>query len=418
MEKNGPKVSQLPPIMNDLMFQRSCVAYVGAGFSMAGGMPGWRGLLDNLIDHGSQWLPEENLAHVREAVKSGDLPMAASLLRTMLSAAQINDCLNYTFGTSAFQRANSAQRKHMGERMEMLVRAGWAGIVTTNYDRLIEHALWKLTKGAEWLADVQIDGDASRFCEVLVGAREYRVFYVKLHGSITGAQVVLSTEEYDEVYLRSPQVSTFLQALMLQYHIVFIGCSLEDEVVRIRRKLTADFKGLIPTAYAIMPKNARNEARSRFLKGAASIEPIWYDAPDDDEEHRGLDDLLEQFARIPQPPEDFRSLLRFRKLSDRFNRVSDTNKKLLAYIASQTNRSAEFGDLMDEVTNNAELRASTAHPESELKYRLLFLAAIGLLWEDGIPGDKPKKFLIPTALSDETLRSYGVKPTEAPPSSE
>lgn len=410
-----PALPILPSVMTDLMLQRSCVAFVGAGFSMACGMPGWEGLMRILVNYGAQWLPSGTFGQVEELLDAKDLPMAAALLREIMAPAQINDCLNDTFGPAALQRATSTQQRRMRTRMKSLVDSGWAGIVTTNFDALIEQALWKQADGADWLSDIQIDGDPSRLCEVLVRAREDRLFYVKLHGSLSGSGIVLSTEEYDRAYLRSPQVSTFLQALMLQYHLVFIGCSLEDELVRIRRKLTGDFGGLIPRAFAIMPRTSRNEARMKFLRMSASIDPIWYSA--DDPEHSGVDEMLAAFSKLPKPPEDFRNLLRFRSLADRFAHVTIRNKRLLAYIATQPERSVDLKYLLQEVAEDALLRedVSTGDIEDELRHRLLFLMAIGLLWEEKTPNKT--KFAVPKGLSDDLLRKHGAVPPKGSSSS-
>jgi hypothetical protein len=190
---------------------------------------------------------------------------------------------------------------------------------------------------------------------------------------------------------------------MLQYHLVFIGCSLEDEIIRIRRKLVADFRSSIPTAYAILPKSPLNEARSRFLASAALIEPIWYDAAAGDREHRALDDLLDQFGNI-RLPEDIRSLMRFRKLSDRLARISPRNKRLLAYIATQNGRSIDLRALTDELQYNQELREKICSNEleDEIKHRLLYLMAIGLLWENET--NQGPVFTIPTGLSNDDIQ--------------
>ena len=60
---------------------------------------------------------------------------------------------------------------------------------------------------------------------------------------------------------------------MLRYHIVFVGCSLEDEILRIRRKLCFDFSSRIPTAYALLPESENNVAESMVEGYAAGGTP-------------------------------------------------------------------------------------------------------------------------------------------------
>jgi hypothetical protein len=402
----------LPPILRTLMLHGNCVAYVGAGFSMAAGMPGWAELLAKLVEHLEQYGPEANLAHARQALTLKDLPMAANIIRNLMNRAQINKSLNDVFGMAAFHRATHTQKEQMNERLKKLLGGKWAGIVTTNYDLLIEQAFLK-DPDTSWHPDIQIDGDASRFSEVLVRAQDAQTFFVKLHGSITGQDLVLTTEEYDNAYLRTPQISTFLQALMLQYHLIFIGCSLEDEIVRIRRRLNKDFRGSIPAAYALMPKNPQNETKSLFLTTAANIQPIWYPSTAEDKDHKGLDDLLGQFASI-DVAEDIRNLIRFPNLNDRFSRVSPTNKKLLGHIAEKNTRSIDLTTLIDEIQFDQKLRDKIGlrgDLEEEVKYRLLFLMAIGLLSQR--KSSAGPIFTIPTRLTDKELRNRGISFTSA-----
>jgi hypothetical protein len=373
-----------PNILGELMYDKRCVAYVGAGFSRACGMPDWHGLLEKLIEMGARWLSEESVAPARSALNVRDLPMAASMVKEILTPSLVNECLNETFGSVAYARAGHEAQEQMSARMSDLVRASWAGIITTNYDYLIERALAEATAGTEWRDDIQIHGDATRLAEALIAPGQERLFFAKLHGSLAGPSVVLTTEEYDEVYLRSPQISIFLQAVMLQYHVVFIGCSLEDEVVRLRRRLSGDFGGHIPLAYALLPGDAgdrSNQARANFLKKQARIDVIWFHR---DDRFLGLDAFLKYLADLPKHPEDIRSLLRFRRYDDRLSRMTPRNKRLLDFFSSQPESSLTLNDLLTKMQGDPNLKSSLSGDDSledELKYRLLYLTAVGMLKE-------------------------------------
>jgi hypothetical protein len=386
---------QPPPILPELMFDKRCVAYVGAGFSRACGMPDWWGLVERLIAYGEQWLAPERLLPARAALDSTNLPMAASLVKEILTPSLINECLSETFGSVGFSRADIEARRRMTYRMYDLVRATWAGIVTTNYDNLIEQALAPAIESTHWVNDVQIHGDTVRLAEALTASGQEKLFFVKLHGSLGGPRVVLTTEDYDEAYLRSPRISTFLSALMLHYHVLFIGCSLEDEIVRLRRRLSGDFEGHIPIAYALLPgdpSEPANQARAHVLKNQARIEVIWFRK---DPTFSGLDQFLAFLADLPKPPEDFRSMHRFRRYEDRKSRLIGKIRNLLDYIANEPGQTITRKDLADRIDSNPPLKEQICGEsvEDELKYRLLYLSVLGMLNET--PEDDTFRYAVP-----------------------
>ena len=372
-----------PPVLEQLMQKGKCVAFVGAGFSRVCGMPDWSGLIGRLLDFGARWLDDEGLSLARAAFSSGDLPMASSLLKEALGPALTNECLHEIFGAAAFNRCPEDDRKTIRRRMSDLVRSSWAGIITTNYDELIEQAFDYSALGTEWVNVVKIHGDKIRLPEALAAQGQGKLFFVKLHGSLSGPNVVLTTEEYDESYLRTPQIGAFLQAVMLQYHVIFIGCSLEDEVLRIRRRLTGDFDGHNPPAFALLPGDPRepaNQARTRYLKKQTNTEVIWFRK---DNSFQGFDEFLHYLAGLPKPPEDIRALLRFQRHEDRLKRLSPRNERLWHHIAGLPDQSATVNELLSQLDADPSLkgRLCTNSLEDEMKYRLLYLTEVGLVTE-------------------------------------
>jgi len=393
---------QSPPIIPDLMFHKRCVAYVGAGFSRACGMPDWCGLVERLIAYGEQWLTPDRILPARAALQTNNLPMAASLIKDILTPSLINDCLSETFGSVGFGRASIEKKRQMTSRMSDLVRATWAGIVTTNYDDLIERALAPAVDSAHWVNDVQIHGDTVRLAEAFTASGQDKLFFVKLHGSLGGPHVVLTTEDYDEAYLRSPRISTFLSALMLHYHVVFIGCSLEDEIVRLRRRLSSDFEGHIPIAYALLPGDASepaNRAKEHVLKKQARIEVIWFRK---DDAFHGLDEFLAYLGDLPKPPEDFRAMYRFRRYEDRKSRLIGRIRQLLDYIVDEPAQAITRKELATRIDSDTTLKARLCAEsvEDELKYRLLYLSVLGMLNET--PDGDTFRYTVPDSAARTT----------------
>ena len=70
-------------------------------------------------------------------------------------------------------------------------------------------------------------------------------FIFKVHGDIGSAEsIVLTSQDYDRLILRSPHVRSFLQAVFLNYTVFFVGYSLRDQDFQlVLRELALVFEG-------------------------------------------------------------------------------------------------------------------------------------------------------------------------------
>jgi hypothetical protein len=341
----------------------------------------------------------ESVMACEMAIDNGNLALAATILRELMSPSDMDDAVRRHFGLHIFFQANEARKKSMIDRMRSLVGTPWAGIITTNYDELIEYALDHYSEVERIFAS----GVEPRLGSILNATPAGGMFFVKLHGSVTGTQIVLSTEEYDRTYIGTPQVRSFLTALMLRYHLVFIGCSLEDEIVRLRRELRHQFGGMIPTAYALLPDTSSTQMRSAWLRNLAQIETIPY--PQSDRTHVSVDYFLKQTATCADRPSAANgrpdSLARFSKASvvERVHDVGYINQQILRLIGMQRERSLSHQELLNLQGHlDGEIRAalSDLSPEERI-YRSFFLVSIGLL-EERKSIDKRHKYIVPKAV--------------------
>ena len=178
----------------------------------------------------------------------------------------------------------------MTERLKNLVRIPWAGIVTTNYDELIEYALSQSWNNGD--ADMPCKGTDSRLGRILNADSPLQWFLVKIHGTVSDpGNLVFGTNEYDMTYINTTRMLSFLTALMLRYQIVFLGCSLEGEILRLRRKLVYEFSGDISKAYALLPEFPENRQREEWLEEYAGVKSLLY--PNDKGDYMGFDEFLE-----------------------------------------------------------------------------------------------------------------------------
>ncbi|HVT89519.1 MAG TPA: SIR2 family protein [Tepidisphaeraceae bacterium] len=382
--------SMLSRSLRDKIVSRRCVAYVGAGFSAACGMPGWKQLLNEMCkyarDNLAQRVEDKRLdiiQAVEDAAGRNQFLLAASLLRKVMDRAELGDVVRSHFDNTIFERSRKEIRDRMKARIEHLVRGPWVGLVTTNYDTLIE---WGLNQFAI-PHTISLGTDPN--LGTVLSSPTSRTFFVKVHGSIAGGEYVLSTEEYDRTYLGTPRMSSFLAALMLSYHVVFIGCSLEDDIVRIRRKMMQDFDRTIPKAYAVL-KNSNSQWRD-WLSESAGIEIIPY--PDDDHDHISLDAFLEESRRSrdafvdgaegSEEGDATRSRLLSLVVDKRIGEIGLVNLNLLSIIANCMDARISQQRLMTDNTIKQLLirPGGDAVSGDETVYRALFLVSIRLLKE-------------------------------------
>ena len=360
--------------LSEVLRRRKAVAYVGAGFSMACGMPNWVGLLNRIVDAVKESETGRSLGReaLRKAIEIGDLPLAASLARKSVSCSELNSIVQDTFGNETLAKCDGRSHMRMSNRLSNLVNGRWAGIITTNYDCLIETAI-----AQQDLPYVRAD-NSLRFGSLLFHAGR-RPFFCKLHGSLDGQLPVLTTEDYERVYLRQNQVRHFLHSIMMQYTIVFIGCSLTDVVVELRRDLMVEYGGLLPDAFALLPMNEVNELKSDWLREASGIRSILYNSEND---HFAVDKMLKEFVNGNEsdsgPTVDE---LRFASPAVRLECVGEESRRLLAALAQRGETEKMLVLATDFVEPNASGSATSAVTIGERGYRLLFLVAIGLVDE-------------------------------------
>jgi len=362
-------------------------------------MPGWSRLLSVLIRTAESTVSDSTrrvvVASASEALNGGNLPLSASLIRQCLTKGELDLAVRQQFDLGIYRNCPPTNKKRMTERLRYLVAAPWAGIITTNYDELIEHAL------AKWsdYENHRTTGTDNRIGSILANCQGGQ-FFVKLHGTVAASQIVLSTEEYDRMYLGSPQVSAFLTAVMLSYHLVFIGCSLEDEIVRLRRKLSVDFGGVLPMAYAVIVRTRENTARAGWLRDNVQVESVFYEETDKD--HVSLDHFLRSVARSSLPAGGGRigvtktaaEILR-QAPERRLREIGAINRTLLMHVFGSPKHTVDKAALLDLVRTNTDTLLNGRTPE-EIMYRIFFLVSLNLLEERISSG--MTKYIVPSRI--------------------
>ena len=173
----------------------------------------------------------------------------------------------------------------------------YRGLITTNYDRLLETTV---TQVRHWTPLTFTPESLSSLATALYNPD---FFIFKLHGDIGSAEsIVLTTRDYDRLILRSPHVRSFLQAIFLNYALLFTGYSMRDpDFQPVLRELTLIFENYVPTHYALISNAA--EFTVEHLLTRMNIHTIPYNSADGHKEVIEFLELLHAEApyNVPTP---------------------------------------------------------------------------------------------------------------------
>jgi hypothetical protein len=388
--------SIFPPKLAEYLAARECVAFVGAGFSVPCGMPSWAELLGDLLEEAAKSIttPEEDasLKDCRHALEASFFLTAASGVRDLLSKEQLRNHLIGAFDGSRMRKISQNKQRQMLARMENLVLGPWAGIITTNYDNLIENAFDRFAFSTP---PFRCDGSQNSLGNVLCLPLSAGKFFVKLHGDTWADSQVLSTADYVHTWMTSPRVRHFLTSIMLRYRLVFIGCSLEDAMLRLRFGLWAAFGKALPKAYAVLPDTSTNRLRRRELKEDGGLESLLYPVAQDGSGHEMVDEFLSEARkcadyRHDDPEIGTLGVLKSRTIPERFTAIGAINRHLLGVISRQEESRLKYARVFDpdfeQVPQGRSRHVLSSLSEGERLYRLFFLVSLHLLQEQSDNG--------------------------------
>ena len=244
---------------------------------------------------------------------------------------------------------------------EMLVSLPFRGILTTNYDVVLEAALNKVEQSFIPDKSLVIDEDsAERVHEFLMEMIDKSIprRIAHLHGQYDYPKsIILSSKDYQEAYGLEPPASAdqekrgpsewtlhrkLLWALLATRRAVFIGFSMKDPYLN--RILDAVSKDLWrwdkSTHYAILGISPDRSEHSiaKELKHDYGIDTVFYPVFDNDDPHKGLYDIVVEIAE--ECGVEVRSTIIPQEQSDDNDRseVTRRNPKIKSQNRSQANQ--------------------------------------------------------------------------------
>jgi hypothetical protein len=274
----------LPEPLMKAARERKLVLFVGSGLSMLAGYPSWAQLIDRLVAEAKR-VPNARTEGLDVIEARGDYLMLAEFARVTLGPYDYTDILKEELG-----RPLSPSPVH-----RLIAATDYRGIITTNYDRLLEIAIAQVRN---WAPNTFTHEGHSAMGSALFNPE---LFLFKLHGDLSSpASIVLSTRDYERLILFSPHVRALLMGLFLNYKLLFVGYGLRDpDFSLILNELTLSFENYVPKHYALVPNPGVFEADQ--LLRQMNIQLIGYDPADN---HREAGDALQQLhdaAPVPLP---------------------------------------------------------------------------------------------------------------------
>lgn len=262
------QVSRLPipsKRLIDACVANQCVLYVGAGLSTAAGPPTWKALVDGLLNWATLngYLSQEIIISCQQALVENDIDTVADTLVSHLQEQRKNEEL-IVYLREQFLGAE----KRPDARTELLRELNLAGVLTTNFDDLLEQTFQLHTP-----TFTPHDTEA-----LLDALSKHNFFLGKLYGTLDRPDTVLvAPMQYQEAVAGNVRFANFVQGLFISRTLFFIGCSLDGIEAYLRGiRMMGQPK---QTHFALVNvENGAWRARADLLKRRYGIEVIAYTA--------------------------------------------------------------------------------------------------------------------------------------------
>jgi hypothetical protein len=304
--------------------EKQTVLLAGAGISRSVGYPSWRQLVE--------LMRRTFASHLTWSPNVVEITFANTIFAEIRQNGKEDAYHNFLYNVFGPPRDGSRQHDDMHVA---LVRLPFCGLVTTNYERVIESAV----------GEAFASNGASQFCEEvdLCGERPYPVFQffrslavgkrqgvLHLHGYYKNpGRLILTEDDYLRMYGKAPKYKKdgltlnvnldtlhrkVLWALCISHPLVFVGFSLDDGFFRhILQILRQDLRlGDDLEHFAIMPYTTEVEMDQIVEKlRLLNTMPIFYYVPPvvagEEQDHSGLKRLINELggevgvSMIPEP---------------------------------------------------------------------------------------------------------------------
>ncbi|HWJ06263.1 MAG TPA: SIR2 family protein [Steroidobacteraceae bacterium] len=336
-----PSRSEIDPRLLEDIRAGTCVAFVGAGFSAAAGLPAW----PDLVRAVAQGLPPAERAEHRatlDRLLEREPPGVHAQRELEMAAQLLFDAVGEERCRALLRDALHPERlpERMQRRLKHLLGIPFRAIVTTNFDPLLPGvppdamAYRRLLRGVHpgpWRESVlrAALGIAVDPASPSLDSPDRPV--VQLHGTLVhDASLVFTRSQYRRRLYANPAYLTALKALLATSTVLFLGYSMRDAYLN---ELRAELIEAFQTSEAALrdPVGAdpalallRRPLAWAVLEDVSDVARVCYERHEGlgvlayrtggDGEHAGFDDILAQIYDQTNPVHRLGQLLHGRRL--------------------------------------------------------------------------------------------------------
>lgn len=269
----------------ELLCSGEAWAFVGSGVSAEAGAPTWGTFVESVLEN----LPEakRNIVLGRGfagLIERHDYPSALAEVEAVAGRQELESLVR-----RALDRVGPP-----GPLLNMLADLPFAGYITTNYDHLIERALNEL--GLEgWISVGNTEDEIPK----VGGAAERIVWHI--HGgldlSAEKSHLVLTSQDYDDLYLEENDFLRQLRGLLTHRRLVFVGFSFADaEFMRLLRRVGRLTDPARPVVAFLSSADTGDSGHRHVLRHLHNVDVISYRVVNDS--HKELVDLVSSYASL------------------------------------------------------------------------------------------------------------------------
>lgn len=311
------------------------VPFVGAGISCGCGLFSWKELLNALAQN---YMSDEEIKYwnTQDCIAFAD--------------ELVNKSSNESILLRRIQELFDKREIKLTTIPRIILQCFSPLIVTTNYDNVLELASVKSQRGSIQPILPCLQSQLNDAIQL----NEYKL--LKIHGSIEEASsMVFSSKQYNEAYSKDGIAHKYLSAIYMGKRILFLGCSLEDDLTaKLLKECRSDHAHLLHYAIVPIENNMSIFRKKNTLYDSLGILPIYYPAGDYD--------AVEKIMNYLSAGEAFTSLVEmlFKNVDIYSHETREKNEILLSIV------SRCFIDTADKYAYIYDIQIKKTKPEEIL----------------------------------------------------
>ncbi len=268
------------------------VFFCGAGISYPAGLPGFRGLVEQIYTLNGAVLSDIE----REAFDRGQFDATLDLLERRLPGQRLAVRRALAQALNPKLRRKGATDTHAALLRLARSREGALRLVTTNFDRVFHTAAKRTGEGFQTYAAPMLP--------IPKNSRWNGLVY--LHGLLPDKaddtvlhRLVVTSGDFGLAYLTERWAARFVSELFRNYVVCFVGYSINDPVLRYMMDALAADRNMgevTPQAWALGDREPGQEHPKTIEWEAKGVTPILYEVPAGSHDHSALHKTLQAWA--------------------------------------------------------------------------------------------------------------------------